>query len=176
MEADMDISNVKEVLINLDHHLDTMMMTIERYSATLLGRNVQSIEAITDEYHRSSMNYGTLQLELQKAIAQSIEILAFEGEGSNRKIQLSFLIECLREKGYMEAANELSQFRTQLTEKAEEMDKKHAKMIHLLLFASSCNSQWLRDLYSLADMDYKHYTPAGMESKQIVGVGLNEEI
>lgn len=172
----MDISYVKGVLLDLDRHLDTMMITIDQYSETLLGRNVQSLEVITDEYHRSSMNYGVLQQELQKAITLSIDSIAIEGGGSTRKIQLSFLIECLEAKGHKEAAKELSQFRTRLSEKAEEMDKKHAKMIHLLLFASSCNSQWLRDLYSLADMEYKHYSPSGMENSQVIGLGLNEKI
>mgnify|MGYP001264531159 CR=1 FL=1 len=61
-------------------------------------------------------------------------------------------------------------------ENASIMDDKQSRMINLLLFASSCNSDTLKDIYSLADPDYKAYNSNGRVDRSGVGIGLNHQV
>ena len=49
-------------------------------------------------------------------------------------------------------------------------------MINLLLFASSCNADTLKDIYSLANNDYKAYDATGQLDMNGVGIGLNHQV
>jgi hypothetical protein len=56
-------------LKQLEYHLDNMIDIIETYSSALLHLNVQEIERITDEYHRASLKYSSLQKDLAQVLA-----------------------------------------------------------------------------------------------------------
>ena len=177
-------------LKQLEYHLDHMIDIIETYSSALLHLNVREIERITDEYHKASLKYSSLQKDLAQVLANLRNELYLQagnnGMESNKSIvngldaaqqlQLSVIIPSLKQLSLEHESEELSTWRSALAQKAEKMDKKHEKLINLLLFASSCNNQWLRDMYSLADHEYKHYTATGKESKSQVGIGINEQI
>ena len=189
MEKLAAYSGLIEQLHNIEFHLDQMTKIIDEYNNTLLQLNVASLERITDEYHKASLKYGSLQKDLAQvlnSLSNQLPLLKdLNTEGiktskvslpGSEKLQLSKLILLFEELGYEEQASELSSWRSALSEKTAVMDKKHEKLINLLLFASGCNNQWLRDMYSLADQDYKHYTSSGKESKSQVGIGVNEHI
>ena len=56
-------------LKQLEYHLDHMIDIIETYSSALLHLNVREIERITDEYHKASLKYSSLQKDLAQVLA-----------------------------------------------------------------------------------------------------------
>ena len=70
----------------------------------------------------------------------------------------------------------LEELRLATKENASIMDEKQSRMINLLLFASSCNSDTLKNIYSLADPDYKAYNSNGRVDRSGVGIGLNHQV
>ncbi len=174
----------------LDLHLDQMISIIDTYNKVLLNLDIQQVDQVTDQYNSAYLKYSTIQKDLAQALRRvhhhlEAKVIGDTHESVHPSIidieeqkqpRLSGLISYLKEDGFEQEVSELSSWRSLLSQKAADMDKKHEKLVNLLLFASSCNNQWLRDMYSLADQDYKQYTAAGKEYKSQVGIGVNEQV
>lgn len=155
-------------LNKLNHHILIMHNVIDTYVDVLMDLDPNSLEFVTDSYHKESLKYGELQKEIISLIS-SVETT--EKENTIRSI-----VEYCESLGCFKIASDLEQLRVETKENANLMDQKHSKMINLLLFASSCNADTLKDIYSLADNNYKAYDASGQIDMNGIGIGLNHQV
>ena len=155
-------------LEKLNQQILVMHEVIDKYIEVLLDLDPNTLESMTDTYHNESLTYSNLQEELVHLIA-TIEL---DGQDSTIK---SIVGKC-KSLGFEIIANSIENLRLAAKENAILMDQKHSKMINLLLFASSCNADTLKDIYSLANNDYKAYDATGQLDMNGVGIGLNHQV
>ena len=155
-------------LNRLNHHILLMHNVIDTYVDVLMDLDPNSLELVTDTYHKESLKYG----ELQKEIISLISSL----ESNEEENTIKSIVEYCESLGQLELASDLEHLRIETKENAMLMDQKHSRMINLLLFASSCNADTLKDIYSLANNDYKAYDATGQLDINGVGIGLNHQV
>jgi hypothetical protein len=161
----------KELMVGLEklnQQILVMHEVIDKYVEVLLDLDPNTLESMTDTYHNESLTYSNLQKELIH-LMKTIEL---DGQDSTIK----FIVGKCKSLGFEIIANSLEELRLAAKENASIMDDKQSRMINLLLFASSCNSDTLKDIYSLADPDYKAYNSNGRVDRSGVGIGLNHQV
>ena len=155
-------------LEKLNQQILVMHEVIDKYIEVLLDLDPNTLESMTDTYHNESLTYSNLQEELIHLMA-TIEL---DGQDSTIKSTVG----TCKNLGFEIIANSIEDLRLAAKENAILMDQKHSKMINLLLFASSCNADTLKDIYSLANNDYKAYDATGQLDMNGVGIGLNHQV
>jgi hypothetical protein len=155
-------------LEKLNQQILVMHEVIDKYIEVLLDLDPNTLESMTDTYHNESLTYSNLQEELVHLMA-TIEL---DGQDSTIKS----IVGTCKNLGFEIIANSIEDLRLAAKENAILMDQKHSKMINLLLFASSCNADTLKDIYSLANNDYKAYDATGQLDMNGVGIGLNHQV
>ena len=155
-------------LEKLNQQILVMHEVIDKYIEVLLDLDPNTLESMTDTYHNESLTYSNLQEELVHLMA-TIEL---DGQDSTIKS----IVGICKNLGFEIIANSIEDLRLAAKENAILMDQKHSKMINLLLFASSCNADTLKDIYSLANNDYKAYDATGQLDMNGIGIGLNHQV
>ena len=155
-------------LEKLNQQILVMHEVIDKYIEVLLDLDPNTLESMTDTYHNESLTYSNLQEELVHLMA-TIEL---DGQDSTIKS----IVGTCKNLGFEIIAKSIEDLRLAAKENAILMDQKHSKMINLLLFASSCNADTLKDIYSLANNDYKAYDATGQLDMNGVGIGLNHQV
>ncbi len=161
----------KELMVGLEklnQQILVMHEVIDKYVEVLLDLDPNTLESMTDTYHNESLIYSNLQKEL----IQLMKTIELDGQDSTIKA----IVRKCKTLGFETIANSLEELRLAAKENAILMDQKHSKMINLLLFASSCNADTLKDIYSLANKDYKAYDATGQLDMNGVGIGLNHQV
>ena len=168
MSHERTYKELMEGLEKLNQQILVMHEVIDKYIEVLLDLDPNTLESMTDTYHNESLIYSNLQEELVHLMA-TIEL---DGQDSTIKS----IVGTCKNLGFEIIANSIEDLRLAAKENAILMDQKHSKMINLLLFASSCNADTLKDIYSLANNDYKAYDATGQLDMNGVGIGLNHQV
>ena len=123
-------------LEKLNQQILVMHEVIDKYVEVLMDLDPNPLESMTDTYHNESLTYSNLQTEL----IHLIKMIELDNEDNTIK---SIVGKC-KSLGFEIIANSLEELRVATKENASIMDDKQSRMINLLLFASSCNSDTLK--------------------------------